>query len=106
MCLEWTAETSARKRKTTSGKWPPREVGEEAVPPWSVPTEVLIMALFPGCNSVRDQERRGIGCPEINAAMFRLCGQLLWEVHLHGPKGENGTGPTPTITSRARQTQR
>ena len=76
-----------------------RSAKRKAVPPWSVPTEVLILTLSPGHNSVRDQERRGIGCLEINPAKFRLCWQLLRGVHVHVRRGENGTGLTPTIAN-------
>ena len=74
-----------------------RSAKRKAVPPWSVATEVLILSLSPGYYSVRDQGRRGIGCPEINPAKFRLCWQLLWGLHVHVRRGENGTGLTPTI---------
>ena len=56
-----------------------RSANRKAVPPWSVPTEVLILSLSPGYHSVRDR----VGCPEINPAEFRLCWQLLWRVHVH-----------------------
>ena len=65
-----------------------RSAKRKAVPPRSVPTEVLIMALSLGCCSFRDQERRGIGCPEINPAKFRLCWQMLWRVHVHVRMGK------------------
>ena len=54
-----------------------RSAKRKAVPPWSVPTEGLILSPSPGYYSVRDQERRGVGCLGINPAKFRLCWQLL-----------------------------
>ena len=64
------------------------------------------MALSPGNNSVRDQERRGLGHREFKGAKNRLCWKLLWRVG-----EEKGTGLTPMIAnlssgSRAGQAQR
>ena len=82
-----------------------RSAKRKAVPPWSVPTEVLILSLSPGYYSVRDQERRGIGCPEIDPAEFRLCWQLLWRVHVHVQRGKRHWSDThdrkPVCWSRA-----
>ena len=71
----------------------------KSVPSWSAPTEVLIMSLSAGYYSVRDQERRGVGCPEFHHAKFRLCWQLLLGVHVHVTRGENGTVLTHTIAN-------
>ena len=36
---------------------------------------------------------------EIHVAKYRLCWQLLWEVHIHVRREEKGTGLTPTIAN-------
>ena len=62
-----------------------------SVPSWRVPTGVLIMSPSPGCYFVREQERRGLGCPEIQAARYRLWWQFLSEVHIHVRRREKST---------------
>ena len=65
-----------------------------------MPTEVLVLSLSPGYQSVRDQERRGIGSilqNSVCAGNCCLCWQLLCGVHVR--KEENGTGLTPTIAN-------
>ena len=51
----------ANVRKGASKKYAKRK----AVPLWSVPTEVLIMALSLGYFSTEEQERTGVGRPPI-----------------------------------------
>ena len=100
MSREWTTKTVDRKRDIgKASRRLERSAKRKAVPVWSVPTEVLILSLSPGYYSVRDQERRGIGCTEIHPANFRLRWQRLCGVQVHVRRGENGTGLTPTIAN-------